>query len=135
MLFVNEPNAMALTWTGYRMGSKNVPKMLGIQAAAGNETFEAALAQLEMVASRQGCSEGPPDATGSILGMVTTVNKFVTDKGFTKAESLRLPIRQMRAIKSPARIARSSTSSSNLKHTRSASITTTPRVVKASTST
>lgn len=105
VLFVNEPNAMALTWLGYRMGSQNVPKLLGIQAGASNETFATALAQLAAGASAKKMSiEGPPDMTGSIMGWLGAANKFVTDSGFTKGQALNPIVRQMRAIKSPAEI-------------------------------
>ncbi len=105
VLFVDEPNATALAWTGYRMGSRNVPTMLGIQAAASNTEFAASLAQLAAGASaKKIVLESPPDATGNIVGMVSTVNKFITDNGFTPGERLRPFVREMRAIKSPAEI-------------------------------
>jgi len=105
VMFMNEPDIMSLTWLGYRMGSQNAPKMLGVDAATSNGSFETVLPNLAAAASAKKIAiVGPPDATGSILGMIATVQKFEKDSGYTEASSLSPVIRQMRAIKSPAEI-------------------------------
>jgi Xaa-Pro aminopeptidase len=105
VLFMNEPDPMSLTWLGYRMGTKNAPKMLGIQAAVSNDSFETAWPLLGAGSSAKKVSiDAPPDVAGRVGAMARMVGGFITEKGFTKGEALRPLLRQMRAIKSPAEV-------------------------------
>lgn len=106
VLFVNEADAMSITWLGYRMGSANVPKLLGIEAAMPNNKFEIAFASLAAGADNKKVSWSvAPDMAGRVSAMWESSKKWCADNQYTNGKSLRGALSVMRGVKSPAEIA------------------------------
>lgn len=106
VLFVNEANEMSITWLGYRMGSANVPRLLGIESAKANGEFAKLLPLLASGAAKKSISvQAPPDPSGRIAAMAGEAEAWRSGAGFEKGPSLRQAVRTMRGVKSPAEIA------------------------------
>jgi Xaa-Pro aminopeptidase len=103
VLFVNEANQQSLTWLGWRMGSANVPRLLGIESAASNADFEKTLAQ---VTGSKKVFTGmvPLNGGGRIGTMAAAFEKWRNEGGFGQASSMRGFVNRMREIKSAEEI-------------------------------
>jgi Xaa-Pro aminopeptidase len=105
VLFVNEPTAQSLTWDGYRMGSRNVPRILGIEAALPNSRFAATLGTLGPSGARFAAPLAIPDMSGSGATLLREFTEWAGGGAVRSETQLRRLLNTLRVKKSPAEIA------------------------------
>lgn len=80
ILLVNESDPMSETWLGYRMGSDNVPKLLGIELALPNSRFGDVLKALGKIPNLKVARPViPQDPSGLVASMSNQVNTWRKD--------------------------------------------------------
>lgn len=97
ILFVQDKNPGAETWTGIRMGAEVAKQTLGVQAVVSNKRFEEVLKLAS--ASSVTLVERPAGPVGTVATMLGAYDKWAE-----KIKADRVPITQlnvMRSIKSP----------------------------------
>lgn len=101
LLLVNESNAMSETWLGYRMGTANVPSLLGIEAATANRRLPEVLEALSKTSNLSVARPiVPPDPGRSLSSLIDKVTEWRKD---LTTNNLRLEpaLAKMRVVKSP----------------------------------
>lgn len=106
ILFVPEADAMSVTWLGYRMGSANVPKLLGIEASIPIRQFGAQIPKLVAAGTAKKLYFAvPPDPSGGMAVNLKAARDYATGNQIEEGKTLGGIVNRMRGIKSPAEIA------------------------------
>jgi Xaa-Pro aminopeptidase len=101
VIFVNEANQMSITWLGYRMGSANVPRLLGIETAMPNTSFASVLdgaikSGVKVSTSRM--PDGPVDTLKQMMDAFAARMDVVKPQA---GANIQRTLTAMRGIKSP----------------------------------
>lgn len=109
VLFCNVPESFSETWLGYRMGSDNAMRLLGIELVLPNSQFDKVFPRLAEAATGKRLTTGiiPTETAGrsGLARMVKTFQTWRESSGFENGPNGRQLLNQMRAIKSPAEVA------------------------------
>lgn len=98
ILFVNESNAMSITWLGYRMGSQNAERLLGVQMALPNRRFSEVMAKLMKPGLKVSIGSEPEAPSGTLKEMIDSFHAAAKDQPAGMRLDRRLM--KMREIKS-----------------------------------
>jgi len=118
ILLVNESDPMSETWLGYRMGSDNVPRLLGIDLALPNSRFGDVLKALGTIPNLKVARPVIPQDPGGLVGrMATQVNTWRKDFALSEV-NIYNALSKMRVKKSPEELVlmRKATDASVLGH-------------------
>lgn len=100
VLFVQDKNPGAETWTGVLMGAPKAKELLGVEAVVSNKKFNEILTSSKAVAGE--LVERPQGLTGTVSTMVSAFDAWV--KPLAKDRGAIRALNVMRSIKSPAEI-------------------------------
>lgn len=102
VLFVNLSDPMSETWLGYRMGTENSVKLLGVEAALPNRDFARTLNTLKV---QDWASIPLPDGSGTVQAMASDFGKWRASGPSRAKVNLESIVAKMRVRKGPEEIA------------------------------
>ncbi len=101
VLFTNVSDPMSETWLGYRMGTENAGRLLGVESAKPNSEFKRVLGQLR---PSNWALSTPPDPSGTVQRMAADFGQWRAGGAERAKVRLGQAIGRMRVIKSPDEI-------------------------------
>lgn len=107
VLFCNESNAMSETWLGYRMGSANIPTLLGIDTAQSNAKFKVSIESILSGAAQKQISTAiaPDIGDAHTLGRMVHDFKVAIVANLMTTKDVSSTISNMRGVKSDTEVA------------------------------